>query len=69
MKNSKIGSIVKNEVERSIKNKWFVILNFLLLIVTIVGLNFNNFKALLKEKNVSFSNSMELYVEDQYIIP
>lgn len=66
MKNSKIGSIVKNEVERSIKNKWFVILNFLLLIVTIVGLNFNNFKALLKEKNVSFSNSMELYVEDQY---
>ena len=47
MKNNKIGSIIKNEVERSIKNKWFVILNFLLLIVTIVGMNFNNFRALL----------------------
>ena len=58
MKNSKIGAIIKNEIEKSIKNKWFVILNLLLLIVTVVGLNFNNFKALLKQNEVSFSNQM-----------
>lgn len=64
MRNSKIGSIVKNEVERSIKNKWFVILNLLLLVTTVVGMNFGNFKALLKNNNVSFSEKMEIYVED-----
>ena len=65
MKNNKIGSIIKNEVERSIKNKWFVILNFLLLIITIVGMNFNNFRALLKKNNVSISHVMQIYVEDK----
>lgn len=64
MKNSKIGAIIKNEIEKSIKNKWFVILNLLLLVVTVVGLNFNNFKALLKQNEVSFSNQMLIYVED-----
>ncbi len=64
MKNSKVGAIVKNELEKSIKNKWFVILNLLLLIVTIVGLNFGNIKALLKRNNVDLSSKMEIYVED-----
>lgn len=64
MKGRKISSIIKNEVERSIKNKWFVILNLLLLVSTIVGINFNNFKALLKKNNVSFSHTMQIYVED-----
>ena len=56
MKNRKISAIIKNEIEKSIKNKWFVILNLLLLIVTVIGLNFNNFKALLKQNEVDFSN-------------
>lgn len=64
MKNSKVEAIVKNELEKSIKNKWFVILNLLLLIVTIVGLNFGNIKALLKRNNVNLSSKMEIYVED-----
>lgn len=65
MKNNKIGAIIKNEIERSIKNKWFVILNILLLIVTVVGINFNNFKLLLKKNNVSTSEKMQIYVEDK----
>ena len=64
MKNSKIVAIIKNDIERSIKNKWFVILNLLLLIVTVIGLNFNNFKALLKQNEVDFSNQMLIYIED-----
>ena len=64
MKNRKIGAIIKNEFERSIKNKWFVILNLLLLIVTIVGINFNNFKALLKKNNVSLDSQIQMYIQD-----
>ena len=64
MKNRKISAIIKNEIEKSIKNKWFVILNLLLLIVTVIGLNFNNFKALLKQNEVDFSNQMLIYIED-----
>ena len=48
MKNNKVLPIIKNEVERSIKNKAFVILNVLLLLVTVVGLNFNNIRAIFK---------------------
>lgn len=64
MKNSKIGAIVKNDVERSIKNKWFVILNVFMLLFTVIGLNFNTFKTILKSNNVSVSKDMILYVED-----
>ena len=65
MKNNKVLPIIKNEVERSIKNKSFVILNVLLLLVTVVGLNFNNIKAIFKNKNIDFSTNMVLYVEDK----
>ena len=49
MKNSKVIPIIKNDLEKSIKNKWFVILNLLMLIITVGGLNFKNIKGLLKE--------------------
>ena len=65
MKNNKVLPIIKNEVERSIKNKSFVVLNVLLLLVTVVGLNFNNIKAIFKNKNIDFSTNMVLYVEDK----
>ncbi len=65
MKNSKVIAIIKNEVERSIKNKWFVILNLLMLASVVVGLNFNNIKALLKSNNVDLSSHMEIKVEDK----
>ena len=65
MKKNKVLPIIKNEVERSIKNKSFVILNILLLLVTVAGLNFNNIKAIFKNKNIDFSTNMILYVEDK----
>ncbi len=65
MRNSKVGAIIKNEVERSIKNKWFVILNLLMLASVVVGLNFNNIKALLKSNNVDLSSHMEIMIEDK----
>lgn len=71
MKNSKIGAIIKNDVERSIKNKWFVILNVCMLLFTVIGLNFNIIKNLLKNNNISvasemtISSEMTIYLEDK----
>lgn len=65
MKNNKVLPIIKNEVERSIKNKAFVILNVLLLLVTVVGLNFNNIRAIFKNKNINLSNTIVIYVKDE----
>ncbi len=64
MKNNKIISIIKNDVEKSIKNKWFVILNVLLLLVTVGGLNINNIKTLLKDNNVNVDKQISVYIED-----
>ena len=66
MKNSKIVAIIKNDIERSIKNKWFVILNLLLLIVTVIFLNFNSIKSLFeKEEDVTLvDNSTTIYIVD-----
>ena len=44
MKNSKIGSVVKYTLEKNIKNKWFIGLNILFLVITVVALNFNTVK-------------------------
>ncbi len=65
MKNSKIKAIVKNEVERSIKNKWFVILNIILLVSMCVGLNIGSIKDLLKNQNIDFSTKYDILVEDK----
>ncbi len=64
MKSNKIVAIIKNDVERSIKNKWFVILNLLLLIVTIVVLNFNNIKSMFKDEENYADDSVTIYVQD-----
>lgn len=51
----KIASIVKYTVEKNIRNKWFIILNALLLVVTIVGLNFSSIEQIMKDNNISFN--------------
>ena len=45
---SKIISVVKHTVEKNIRNKWFIVLNVLLLIVSIVAFNFNTVSNILK---------------------
>lgn len=53
MKKSKIASVVKFTVEKNIRNKWFVILNVLFLIATLVFLNFSTVKTILNQKNIA----------------
>lgn len=64
MKNNKIGAIIKNDLERSIKNKWFVILNICILIFTVAGLNFNSIKNFFVDNEIATSEQMHIYVED-----
>ena len=65
MKNSKISAIIKNDLERSIKNKWFVILNICMLIFTVAGLNFNSLKGFFEDSNIATENQMSVFVEDK----
>ena len=65
MRNNKIVAIIKNDVERSIKNKWFVILNLLLLVVTVIILNFNNIRSIFKNDENYVENSVTIYVQDE----
>lgn len=63
MKN-KIFSVVKYNLEKNIRNKWFIILNILLFLVTLVGLNFSTVKTILKDKNIQIGEKTEIYVND-----
>lgn len=52
MKKSKIGKIVKCNLEKNLRNKWFVGLNLLFFVISIVSLNFSTIKTILKNNNI-----------------
>ncbi len=64
MKMSKVKSIVAFNVEKSLRNKWFVVLNAILLIITVVSFNFNTIKIILKENDISLDKTTNIYVMD-----
>ena len=57
MKNNKVKNLIKYTVEKNIKNKWFIVLNIVFLIVSIVTLNFNTVKNIFKSSNISGEQS------------
>jgi membrane protease YdiL (CAAX protease family) len=63
MKN-KVVSVVKYTVTKSIRNKWFVILNILFFAITMVALNFSTVKEIFKSKDISFDKDMNIIVYD-----
>lgn len=52
MKKSKIGKIVKYNLEKNLRNKWFIGLNLLLFVISVVALNFGTVKNILKDNNL-----------------
>ena len=52
MKKNKVWKIVKYNIERNLRNKWFIGLNAVLFIVAIFAINFNGVKTILKNKNI-----------------
>ncbi len=64
MKN-KIVSIIKYNVERNIRSKWFVILNILLLLITLIGVNFSTVSDIFKKDNIKFKEDTEIILCDE----
>lgn len=67
MNNSKkIASIVKYTVEKNIRNKWFIILNAILLVITIVGINFSVIQKIMKDNNINLNkNKISFEIVDE----
>ena len=61
---SKIVSIIKYNVEKNIRSKWFVILNVLLLLITLVGINFSTVSDIFKKDNIKFKEDTEILLCD-----
>lgn len=52
MKMNKVGNVVKFTLEKNIRNKWFIFLNALLLVLMVVFLNFPYIKNVFETKNI-----------------
>lgn len=59
----KIKEIVKFNVEKSIQNKWFVILNVLLFIGILISTNWSHISKYLEEHNVDFLTAEEVTIQ------
>ena len=53
MNTRKVKQIIKFDVERSIQNKWFVILNIVIFIGILVTTNWSNISKYMKEHNIN----------------
>ncbi|MDO4283258.1 MAG: ABC transporter permease [Clostridia bacterium] len=62
MKSSKLKNIVKHNVEISIRNKWFVILNVLMLLISIVSFNLGNIKTVFKNQNITIGQEEKITI-------
>ena len=60
MKKSKLVELIKYELEKSIMTRWFIILNILMLIISIVSTNFTE----IKKYTDIFSNYINIEIVD-----
>lgn len=59
----KIREIIKFDVQKSIQNKWFVILNILMFVAILFATNWNNISNYLNEHNVDFMTEEEITIQ------
>ncbi len=59
----KIKEIVKFDVERNLQNKWFIILNILMLIIALIVTNKDNISKYLEEKEIDIINEEEVTLQ------
>lgn len=59
----KVKEIVKFDLEKSIQNKWFVILNVVMLLGILVATNWTHIKNYMKENNINIIPSEEMTIE------
>lgn len=66
MNNRKIREIVKFSLQKKIRNKWFVLLNIIILVSTVAMCNIDNIKNFLKNNNINlFKDDMTIEVSDE----
>ena len=61
---NKIFNIVKFNVNKNIKNKWFVVLNILFFATMLIAINFSTVKEILNENNISFDEKVKITIKD-----
>lgn len=61
---NKIFNIVKFNVSKNIKNKWFVVLNILFFVAMLITINFSTVKEILKENDISFDEKVKITIKD-----
>lgn len=59
----KVREIIKFDVQKSIQNKWFVILNVILFIIILFATNWSNISNYLKEHDVNFVNEEQITIQ------
>lgn len=59
----KVREIIKFDVQKSIQNKWFVILNVLIFIAILFATNWSNISNYLKEHNVNFMDEEQVTIQ------
>lgn len=59
----KVREIIKFDVQKSIQNKWFVILNILMFVAILFATNWNNISNYLNEHNVDFMTEEEITIQ------
>ena len=58
MNSRKVKEIVKFSIHKNLQSKWFIILNVLILISTIIMTNMKNIDTLLKNNNINLENNI-----------
>lgn len=65
MKMNKVWPIVRFNLEKDIRNKWFIALNVLLFVFMVIGMNFSHITEFLKKANISKTQEYTLNVYDE----
>ena len=58
MNKQKIKEIVKFYIQKNIQNKWFILVNILILLSVLIATNGNNIKSYLESKNINLFTYM-----------
>ena len=66
MNKQKIKEIVKFYIQKNIQNKWFILVNILILLSVLIATNGNNIKSYLESKNINlFDDEFKIEIIDE----
>jgi len=63
MNTRKVKEIIKFDIEKSIQNKWFVILNVVMFIGILIATNWSNISKYLEDNNIDFLSKSDITIQ------